>query len=129
MYKITLTNSGGKDFKVCSGDNAFVVEPSIPGSGPLDYFLAGLGACVGYYLRIFCDKNGISVPEFSVVVTGELIKERPVRFTEIAVTVDLKGVQIDDVRKRSLLEFIRNCPAHNTLKGTPSIDISLGSHA
>lgn len=125
MYKVTLTNSGGKELRVCAGDHSFVVEPSLPGAGPLDYFLAGLGACIGYYLRVYCTKNDISVPEYSVVVTGELNQERPVRFTEIAVSVDLKGAQIDEARKRSLLEFIRNCPAHNTLKGNPSIDISL----
>lgn len=125
MYKITLTNRGGKEFQVCAGDHSFVVEPSMPGASPLDYFLAGLGACIGYYLRVYCTKNDINVPEFAVVVTGELNTERPVRFTDIAVNIDLKDAQIDNVRRRGLLEFIRNCPAHNTLKGSPVIDITL----
>jgi uncharacterized OsmC-like protein len=39
--------------------------------------------------------------------------------------MDLGPAALDDRRKKALLEFVRNCPAHNTLKGNPEVLLRL----
>jgi uncharacterized OsmC-like protein len=41
------------------------------------------------------------------------------------VAIDLKGLQLDERRRDAFLRFIKNCPVHNTLKGSPLIEIGL----
>lgn len=38
---------------------------------------------------------------------------------------DLKGAVLDERRRKALLEFVKNCPVHNTLKVNPLVDIKL----
>jgi len=43
----------------------------------------------------------------------------------IDVEIDLKDSGLEERRQRALLEFVKNCPAHNTLKGNPIIEFKL----
>ncbi|MFH1753967.1 MAG: hypothetical protein ABH875_07265 [Candidatus Omnitrophota bacterium] len=40
-------------------------------------------------------------------------------------SIDLKGSQLDDRRKKAFMEFIENCPVHNTLKANPDISFRI----
>jgi uncharacterized OsmC-like protein len=44
------------------------------------------------------------------------------RFKQIKVSIDLKTDKFDENRRKALFEFVKNCPAHNTLKNDPEID-------
>ena len=55
---------------------------------------------------------------------GEFAKD-PYSFKVINVSIDLKGEKLDERRSKALLEFIKNCPVHNTLKGNPEVEIKL----
>jgi uncharacterized OsmC-like protein len=126
MYHIDVTNSGDHTFKAKtrSGDELSVgVNPE--GINPLTTLLAALGSCMGVYLRRFIEGTKLPIKDFSIMLDAELVKEPPMRFKEINVSVDLKGAQLDGGKKEAVLEFIRNCPAHNTLKHNPVINILL----
>ncbi|TRZ93761.1 OsmC family peroxiredoxin [bacterium] len=58
-------------------------------------------------------------------VTADLSKETPICFRNIAVSIDLKGTKLDTRRIQAMLEFIKNCPVHNTLKNNPEVEIKI----
>ena len=126
MYKVEITSKGNYRFSVKSKDASFDVDAK-GGSAltPPDVLLASLGSCVGVYIRKYADGAKIGLDAFDVTVEGDLGSEAPYRFRQIKVSVDLKGSALDDRRKTALLEFVKNCPIHNTLKGSPDIEMTL----
>jgi len=62
---------------------------------------------------------------FRISVEGDLTGPSPFSFKSIKVRLELKGASLDERRSDALLQFIRNCPVHNTLKGNPQIIIEL----
>lgn len=125
MYRVDIANSGDYLFKVKSQHYEFVVDIKDKGITPPDTLLASLGTCVGVYIRKFAEGTKLALNDFSISVEGELCKETPVRFKEINISVDLKGLQIEEGKKKAFLAFIKNCPIHNTLERAPSIAINL----
>lgn len=126
MYHVDVTNSGDQTFKAKtqSGDE-LVIGTKAEGINPLTTLLAALGGCMGVYLRRFIEGTKLPIKDFSITLDAELVKEPPMRFREINVSVDLKGARLDEGKKRAMLEFIHNCPVHNTLKHDPVINVLL----
>ncbi len=125
MYKVEIENSGDYSFNVKSKDYQFVVDTKGKGMTPPDTLLASLGACVGVYMRKYFEGAKIASSHFKVSVEGDLGKEAPYVFRVISVKIDLEGLLLDERRKKALLDFIKNCPIHNTLKANPMIEISI----
>jgi len=125
MYHVDIINSGNSSFQVRSKDYELVIDTKGQGITPPDALLAALGSCVGVYIRKYSEGAKLNIKEFSVSVDAEFSKEAPVCFKEIKVSVDLKGSQIEEPRKKALLEFVKNCPVHNTLKEKPLVEIKL----
>jgi uncharacterized OsmC-like protein len=80
---------------------------------------------MGVYIRKYCEGARIPIPGFTVAVEADFAKEPPFRFKDIKVSIDLKGATIDGRRKAALIEFIKNCPVHNTLKNAPDFIIKI----
>lgn len=126
MYKVEIQSKGEYRFAVRSKDAGFDVDAKgAHALTPPDVLLASLGSCVGVYIRKYADGAKIGLDAFEVTVEGDLGSEAPYRFRQIKVSVDLKGSSLDDRRKTALLEFVKNCPIHNTLKGDPDIEMTL----
>ncbi len=123
MYHVDITNAGGYSFKVKSKDYEFIVDAKGKGVTPPDTLLAGLGTCVGVYLRKYAEGAKLTLPAFSVSVSADFSKEEPVCFRKIGVEIDLKGTQIDERRLKAAHEFIKNCPVHQTMKNNPEVEI------
>ena len=125
MYRVEVTNKDDSVFKVKSKDYEFVIDTEGKGITPPDTLLASLGGCIGVYLRRYLDGYKITAKEFNIILEADLSKESPISFRDINVSVNLKELQIDESNKKRLLEFIKNCPVHNTLKTNPYIEIKL----
>lgn len=125
MYKVEITHNQDMSFTAKIGESECVIDAKGKGLTPLDTLLAGLASCIGVYIRKYAEGAKLDLVHFKVDVSAELNKEYPVSFKKIMVGVDLKGCQLDERRKIALLAFIKNCPAHNTLKGNPEIDFNL----
>jgi len=126
MYRVDVSCVAGNTFSVTSGEAKMTID--IAGKdnlGPLRTLLAALGSCIGVYLRRYADNLKLPIEEFSVSVEAELIKEPPVGFRKINVSIDLKGARLDEQKTEGLMRFIRNCPVHNTLHGNPEIDFKI----
>ena len=129
MYRADITNNGGYTFKVESKGYVFNVDMhGKAGVTPPDTLLASLGSCIGVYIRKYAEGTKLVLPEFSVVVEADFSKGPPVCFKNMNVTVDLKGVKLDERRYGAMINFIKNCPVHNTLKNNPDINIKIDGH-
>lgn len=128
MYRVELTGMGESGFKVKSGDYEFEIDTKGKGVTPPDTLLASIGSCVGVYLRKYAADAKIPLKDFRISVEAELSKDPPpVSFKSISISVDLKGLELDARRQEALLQFVKNCPIHNTLKANPQVEIKIAS--
>ena len=125
MYEVTVTNRGSSVFEVESKDYKFSIDTKDAGISPPATLLASLGSCVGVYLRKYCEGAHIVCDNFRVRVNAEFSAEKPVAFRQINVSIDLEAAQIPERRRKSLLEFIKNCPIHTTLSINQVISINI----
>jgi uncharacterized OsmC-like protein len=124
MYRVEMSNKGDYRFDVKAKDYDFVIDIKGKGVTPPDALLSAIGSCLGVYIRKYCEGTHLDIKDFTITVEADFCKEQPIRFTAIDVSIDLKGAALDERRKAALLEFIKNCPVHNTLKGNPETKIS-----
>ena len=125
MYKALVIHRQDLAFTVKVGDSEFTIDAKGKGVTPLDALLAGLGSCVGVYIRKYAEGAKLNLDNFKVSVEAQLCSEAPLAFKNIRVEIDLKSCLLDERRQEALLRFIKNCPAHNTLKGSPEIEFKL----
>lgn len=125
MYKAEITHNSDFAFTVKTGESEFIIDAKGKGLTPLDALLAGLGSCIGVYIRKYAQGLKLNLENFKINVSAQLSNESPFSFRQIDVDIDLKSFQLDERRQKALLEFIKNCPAHNTFKGSPRIEFKL----
>lgn len=126
MYKVQVKNRGGSEVYVKSQSGEFTVDTDAKTAvAPLDTLLAALGSCMSFYIRKFAKSANIQMDLFTVDAEAELVSDKGYRFKDIRVSIDLNGSAIDDIKKQSLIQFVKNCPVHNTLRNMPEIDIKV----
>jgi uncharacterized OsmC-like protein len=125
MYKVEITHNQDLAFTAKVGQSEFVIDAQGQGLTPLDAFLAGLGSCIGVYIRKYALGSKLELKNFKVNVSAQLSGQAPFTFKQIDVEIDLKGGVLDERRQKALLAFIKHCPAHNTLKGNPEVEFKL----
>lgn len=125
MYRVEITANPDATFLVKSKDYEFIIGIKDKGISPPDTLLAGLASCIGVYIRKYCEGSGVKLDNFSVTAEADLSQDKPVCFRKIDVFLDLKGARLDERRERALLEFIKNCPVHNTLHMNPEVDTKI----
>ena len=112
-----------------AGQHQFIIDQpkekggSDSGMNPLEVFLSALASCIAVYTKRYCQSAKIDFSKLAVSVESELSQDKPVRFKDIKVSIDL-GYDIGD-KKESLLRFVRNCPIHNTISNKPEVEIGL----
>jgi len=126
MYAVDIVNRGGYCFTVESKGYEFSVDmKGAQGVTPPDALLASLGSCIGVYIRKYIEGAGLSLAEFKVSVDADFDKTGAPCFKEINVNVELKGINLDARRLNAMLEFVKKCPVHNTLKSNPEVQIKI----
>lgn len=125
MYHVDITNSGDYAFKVKAKDYEFVVDIKGKGVTPPEALLASLGSCVGVYLRKYAEGAKLRLADFKISVSADFSQEEPVCFRKIDVEMDLGEARFDERRQKAMLEFIKNCPVHKTLKHNPEVGIRI----
>lgn len=125
MFRAEITHNSDFAFTVKTGESEFIIDAKGKGMTPLNAFLSGLGSCIGVYIRKYAEGGKLNLEGFKVNVSADLSGPAPFSFKAISVDIDLKNCSLDERRQKALLEFIKNCPAHNTLKNNPQIDFKL----
>jgi putative redox protein len=123
MYRVEVTSKGDYRFNVKSKDAEIAVDAKGQAMTPPDVLLASLGSCMGVYIRKYAEGAKLPINDFTVTVEADLGKQSPYYFRQIKAVLDLKGAALDAKRVLALLDFIKNCPVHNTLKNPPEIDV------
>lgn len=100
-------------------------DGSIDGITPLALLLASLGSCVAVYLERYLKGANKKFDTFSIKVNSDICQESPHYLKSIDVKIELEGLDLDKRRKEALLEFLRNCPVHNTLMNKPLVTIKI----
>jgi uncharacterized OsmC-like protein len=125
LYKVEISNTGHTEFTVTAKNARITIDTQGRGITPLENFLASLGACMGFYIRLFFSKNNIPMRPFKIAIESRLTQERPYHFNAIDVTIALEDQTLDEATRRELVDFTRSCPLHATLAAVPEIKISL----
>ncbi|MFH0918089.1 MAG: OsmC family protein [Candidatus Omnitrophota bacterium] len=125
MYKVQIRHNQDMAFTAKVGNSEFTIDAQGQGLTPLDALLAGLGSCLGVYIRKYALGSKLDLKNFKIDVSAALASQSPFSFRQIDVQIDLKDSGLDQRRQKALLEFIKNCPAHNTLKESPVIEFKI----
>jgi len=125
MYEVAVTNRGSLVFEVDSIDYKFSIDTKDAGISPPATLLASLGSCIRVYMRKYCEGAHILCDNFTIRVSAEFTKEKPVAFRQINLSIDLESTQMPERWRKSLLEFIKKCPINNTLSINPAINIKI----
>lgn len=124
MYEVMIENKRDNAYNVTAGNDKYTIDPTVKGGGPLDTFLAALGSCIGVYANKYLDGAKLPVKAFKINIKSDLHMEKPVRFKDIFVTIEFDG-EIEESRREAVLRFIKNCPVHNTIEGSPNIEVKI----
>lgn len=125
MYRVDVTHTKDLVFSIKSGDCEFVMDAKGNGLTPPSALLASLGSCIGVYMRKYAEGSSFKLDNFNISLEAEFTREPALAFRAIKVTIDLKDAKIDDRRKQAILEFIKHCPVHNTLKANPAVEVQI----
>jgi putative redox protein len=125
MYRVEVAHSKDFVFKAKSAGHEFTIDAKgKEGMTPPDVLLASVASCLGVYVRKYVEGAKLELSGFKITAEAEFAQE-PLSFKVINVSIDLRDAKLDERRNKALLEFIKNCPVHNTLKGDPGVEIKL----
>jgi len=125
MYSVEVVNKNNSAFTVLSEGHEFTINAKGGAISPPATLLASLGSCIGVYIRKYAESAKLELNNFSIKVEAGFEKNPNFHFKEILVSIDLKGLKIEEGRKKALLKFVKNCPIHNTLKAAPAVNIEI----
>jgi len=124
MYHVEVSNNSKTSFKALARNVEILIDLEGRSFTPLEALLAGIGSCVGVYLNRFFEMNKISV-NYNISLEAELTKSPPICFRDINIVINLNGMKMDDHKMKQMMEVVKKCPAHNTLKNNPNIKFAV----
>lgn len=130
MYEVNLKYINNFKYEVRSQNYSINVElpkenQALEGITPPALLLASVGSCLAVYLERYLKDTKIGFDKFFINVKSDICKESPHYLKTIDIKIEIPGLDLDEKRKRSLLEFIKNCPVHNTLANRPQVNIEI----
>jgi putative redox protein len=95
------------------------------GPTPTELFVAGLGACVGFFAERFLRRHGLAVDGLTVRTNYEFTKDRPTRVGFIEVQLVVPG-GLTPKQTEALQAVVEHCTVHNSLRQPPEVRIVVG---
>ncbi|MGB2905282.1 MAG: OsmC family protein [Candidatus Dechloromonas phosphoritropha] len=94
------------------------------GPAPLEFVMAGLGACTSMTLRMYAERKGILLTRISVRLVHDKVKVSGIPRDRIVRAITLEGDLTVEQRAR-LLEIANKCPVHKALEQPLMIESEL----
>ena len=106
------------------GDEPVSVGGADAGPAPLEFVMAGLGACTSMTVRMYAERKGIPLTRISVGLSHDRVKIAGIPRDRIVRKITLEGDLTVEQRAR-LLEIANNCPVHKALEQPLVIESAL----
>jgi uncharacterized OsmC-like protein len=119
---------GGSKFEVMARRHRVICDQPVDNGGsdagmsPPEFLLASLAACAAYYAVQYLNARGLPADDLSVRVNAEKAAQ-PARLESFWIEVVVP--RLEDRHMAGVLRAVKACLIHNTLLGSPSIDISV----
>ena len=94
------------------------------GPAPLDFLMAGLGACTSMTLRMYAERKGLPLEKVEVALRHHKLDTETGSRDCIERKITLTGALTVEQRQR-LLEIANKCPVHRALSQSFQLDCSL----
>jgi putative redox protein len=94
------------------------------GPAPLEFVMAGLGACTSMTVRMYAERKGIPLTRISVSLSHDRVKVASIPCDRIVRKITLEGNLTVEQRAR-LLEIANKCPVHKALEQPLVIESAL----
>jgi putative redox protein len=94
------------------------------GMTPPEFLLAALASCAGYYAVQYLKTRSIAAEDLEVRVTAEKALQ-PARLATFRIEVMVPPLEAR--HEAGLLRAVKTCLVHNTLIGSPQIEVALRS--
>ena len=94
------------------------------GPAPLEFVMAGLGACTSMTVRMYAERKGIPLTRISVSLSHDRVKVASIPRDRIVRKITLEGDLTVEQRAR-LLEIANKCPVHKALEQPLMIESEL----
>jgi len=92
------------------------------GMSPPEFLLASLATCAAYYAAQYLKARKLPAEDLKVRVRAEKALQ-PARLASFHIEVTVPG--LDDHHQAGILRAVKSCLIHNTLLGSPAIEIAI----
>lgn len=127
MFKATVENRGDAKYFATTRHAEIVMGTEGNGANPIDTLLASLCGCMGHYVRDYLVDRQLPNNGFAIAAQAGVTPDRS-RLAGITVSIDLKGVRLDERQAEELLQSVEGCKVHKILKENPGVSVCLAGH-
>ena len=130
--EVSAAYLGGSKFDVVARGHHVICDQPVDNGGsdegmsPPEFLLASLAACAAYYAAQYLNARGLPAGDPKVRVTAEKVSH-PARLASFRVEVDVPA--LEDRHVAGVLRAVKACLIHNTLLGSPSIEVEVHTPA
>ena len=130
--EVSVGYPGETKFEVAARGHRVICDQPIDNGGadegmsPPEFLLASLATCAGYYAAQYLKTRRVPAEDLKVRVTGQNAAQ-PARLALFEIEVTAIG--LDERHQAGILRAVKACLIHNTLLGSPSIEIKVNAGA
>lgn len=123
---------GDSKFEVAARGHRIICDQPLDNGGsdagmsPPEFLLASLATCSAYYAAQYLKARGLPADGLQVRVNAEKAAQ-PARLASFRIEVMVSA--LDDRHQEGILRAVKACLIHNTLLGTPHIEIAVNQEA
>ena len=128
--EVSANYLGDSKFEVVARSHRVICDQPLDNGGsdegmsPPEFLLASLATCAAYYAAQYMKTRGLPAGALRVRVSAEK-GTQPARFVSFHIEVEAPG--LEGRHRDGVLRAVKACLIHNTLLGSPAIEVSVGS--
>ena len=129
--EVIAKHLGGVKFEVAARGHVVICDQPENNGGtdsgmtPPEFLLVSLAACAGFYAAQYLKTRELMTDLNVRVEAGKA--SQPARLSSFRIVVSAPG--LDDRHQTGILRAVKSCLIHNTLLGSPEIDIHVDTGA
>jgi putative redox protein len=128
IMEVSVQYLGGTKFEVAARNHRVICDQPLDNGGsdtgmsPPEFLLASLASCAAYYASQYLSARNLSAQDLQVRVSAEK-RAQPARLASFQIHVEIPS--LDGRHQAGVLRAVKACLIHNTLLGSPSIELAV----